>query len=169
MSIKWSPMEIQQMTFPVVKKGFDPEEVRSALLSLAEQAEYLMREREELKGQVAILTEQVTEFMKRETILKETLLTAQKMSKEIREQAEREADLTLKEAELQAEKISHQALQRLNGLDQAIKELKFLRQRYLMDLEQTIARFSQFLGEEKDRQRELNAIVTPAIKSSESR
>lgn len=169
MSIKWSPMEIQQMTFPVVKKGFDQEEVRSALLSLAEQAEYLIREREELKGQVGILTEQVTEFMKREQILKETLLTAQKMSKEIKEQAEREADLTLKEAELQAEKISQQALQRLNGLDQAIKELKFLRQRYLMDLEQTIARFSQFLSEEKDRQREVNAIVTPAIKASENR
>jgi cell division initiation protein len=169
MSIKWSPMEIQQMTFPIAKKGFDQEEVRSALLSLAEQAEHLMREREELKGQVAALTEQVTEFIKREQILKETLLTAQKMSKEIKEQAEREADLTLKEAELQAEKVSQQALQKLNALEQAIKELKFLRQRYLMDLEQTIARFTQFLNEEKDRQRELNAIVTPTFKASETR
>lgn len=169
MNIKWSPMEIQQMSFPVVKKGFDQEEVRAALLSLAEQAEFLIREREELKGQVSVLTEQVTEFIKRETILKETLLTAQKMSKEIKEQAEREADLTIKEAELQAEKMSQQALQRLNQLEQAIKELRFLRQRYLMDLEQTVARFGTFLQEEKDRQREINSIVSPVVKSAEPR
>jgi cell division initiation protein len=111
----------------------------------------------------------VTEFIKRETILKETLLTAQKMSKEIRDQAEREADLTIKEAELQAEKMSQQALQRLNQLEQAIKELRFLRQRYLMDLEQTVARFGTFLQEEKDRQREINSIVSPVVKSAEPR
>jgi cell division initiation protein len=169
MSIKWSPMEIQQMSFPVAKKGFDQEEVRSALLSLAEQAEYLIREREELRNHVNSLTEQVTEFIKRETILKETLLTAQKMSKEIKEQAEREADLIIKEAELHAEKISQQSLQKLNNFEQAIKELRILRQRYVLDLEQTVARFSAFLNEEKDRQREINSIVSPVVKPAENR
>jgi cell division initiation protein len=169
MNIKWSPMEIQQMTFPVIKKGYDPEEVRAALMALAEQAEYLMREREELKSQTATLSDQVSEFLKRETILKETLLTAQRMSKEIKEQAEREADLIIKEADLKAEKLSQQALQRLSQLEQSIKELRLLRRRYLLDLEQTVTRFGAFLNEEKERQKEANAIITPVMKTAEPR
>jgi len=163
MSFKWSPMEIQQMSFPIVKKGFDPEEVKAFLLSLSEQLEYLLKEREDLKSQVQNLSQQVSEFMKREQILKDTLLTAQKMSKEIKEQAEREAELTIKEAELSAEKISQQALQKLNTMDQGLKELKFLRQRYILDLEQMLERLSNFLKEEKERQKEIDSIVTPKI------
>ncbi len=163
MSFKWSPMEIQQMSFPIVKKGFDPEEVKTFLMSLSEQLEYLLKEREELKSQVQNLSQQVSEFMKREQILKDTLLTAQKMSKEIKEQAEREAELIIKEAELSAEKISQQALQKLNTMDQGLKELKFLRQRYILDLEQMLERLANFLKEEKERQKEIDSIVTPKI------
>lgn len=163
MSFKWSPMEIQQMGFPTVKKGFDPEEVKAFLLSLSEQLEYLLKEREDLKAQVQNLSQQVSEFMKREQILKDTLLTAQKMSKEIKEQAEREAELTIKEAELSAEKISQQALQKLNSMDQGLKELKFLRQRYILDLEQMLERLNNFLKEEKERQKEIDSIVTAKI------
>ncbi|MEJ5167314.1 MAG: DivIVA domain-containing protein [Thermoanaerobaculia bacterium] len=163
MSFKWSPMEIQQMSFPVVKKGFDPEEVKTFLLSLSEQLEYLLKEREDLKAQVQNLTQQVSEFMKREQILKDTLLTAQKMSKEIKEQAEREAELTIKEAELSAEKISQQALQKLNTMEQGLKELKFLRQRYILDLEQMLQRLENFLKEEKERQKEIDSIAAPKI------
>lgn len=163
MSFKWSPMEIQQMSFPTVKKGFDPEEVKSFLLSLSEQLEYLLKEREDLKVQVQNLSQQVSEFMKREQILKDTLLTAQKMSKEIKEQAEREAELTIKEAELSAEKISQQALQKLNSMEQGLKELKFLRQRYILDLEQMLERLNNFLKEEKERQKEIDSIVTAKI------
>lgn len=163
MSFKWSPMEIQQMSFPIVKKGFDQEEVKTFLISLSEQLEYLLKEREELKSQVQNLSQQVSEFMKREQILKDTLLTAQKMSKEIKEQAEREAELTIKEAELSAEKISQQALQKLNTMDQGLKELKFLRQRYILDLEQMLERLANFLKEEKERQKEIDSIVTPKV------
>lgn len=163
MSFKWSPMEIQQMSFPIVKKGFDPEEVKTFLLSLSEQLEYLLKEREDLKAQVQNLSQQVSEFMKREQILKDTLLTAQKMSKEIKEQAEREAELTIKEAELSAEKISQQALQKLNTMEQGLKELKFLRQRYILDLEQLLQRLENFLKEEKERQKEIDSIAAPKI------
>lgn len=163
MSFKWGPMEIQQMSFPVVKKGYDPEEVKAFLLSLSEQLEYLLKEREELKSQVQNLTQQVNEFMKREQILKDTLLTAQKMSKEIKEQAEREAELIIKEAELSAEKISQQALQKLNTMEQGLKELKFLRQRYILELEQMLERLENFLKEEKERQKEIDSIVTPKV------
>ncbi len=163
MSFKWSPMEIQQMSFPVVKKGYDPEEIKAFLLSLSEQLEYLLKEREELKSKVQELTIQVSEFNKREQILKETLLTAQKVSKDIKEQAEREAELIIKEAELSAEKISQQALQKLNSLEQGLKELRFLRQRYLLDLEQTLERLQNFLKEEKERQKEIDSIVAVKI------
>lgn len=163
MSFKWSPMEIQQMSFPLVKKGYGPEEVKAFLLSLSEQLEYLLKEREELKSQIQNLSSQVSEFMKREQILKETLLTAQKMSKDIKEQAEREAELTIKEAELSAEKISQQALQKLNSMEQGLKELKFLRGRYILDLEQMLERLGNFLKEEKERQKEIDSIVTAKI------
>ena len=91
------------------------------------------------------------------------------MSKEIKEQAEREADLIIKEADLKAEKLSQQALQRFSQIEQSVKELRLIRRRYLLDLEQTVTRFGAFLNEEKERQKEANAIVTPVMKTAEPR
>jgi cell division initiation protein len=56
--------------------------------------------------------------------LRNTLVTAQKMTEEIKGNAKREAELIMKEAELRAEKLLDQAHQKLAQVQAEIAELR---------------------------------------------
>jgi cell division initiation protein len=75
------------------------------------------------------LDAQVKGYQEREDSLRNTLVTAQKMTEEIKGNAKREADLIVKEAELRAEKLLDQAHQKLAQVQAEIAELR--RQREL--------------------------------------
>lgn len=147
MTIKWTPMEIQDMRFGIVKKGYDPEEVHGFLLSMAEQVEQLVSENEKLKQQIGYLKAEADNFRRREEILKETLLTAQKLAKEVKEQAEKEGEVIQKRAELQAEQMLSQAGERLAKIEQEIQSLKLLRSRLFKEFESLLDRMQTYLKE----------------------
>jgi cell division initiation protein len=68
--------------------------------------------------------EEIADHRSRERALQETLVTAQKASGEIREAARREGEITISDAELQAEKIVQGAHQRFLRIVDDINELK---------------------------------------------
>src|SRR6266700_16637 len=97
--MKISPMDIQRQTFTPKFRGFDREEVRTYLALVAEELAALQREHDSLAQKVQSLQYVVDEAKEREVILKNTLLTAQKASEEIRENARKQAESQVKEAE----------------------------------------------------------------------
>jgi len=103
--MKISPMDIQRQTFARKFRGLDREEVRTYLALVAEEVAALQRERDALDQKVQSLQYVVDEAREREAILKNTLLTAQKVSEDIRENARRQAESQVKEAELQADRL----------------------------------------------------------------
>lgn len=72
-------------------------------------------------------------------------------------------------ADLRAEMLSQQALQRLNQLGKSEKELRLIHRRFLPDLEQTVARFNAFLNKERKRQKKVNAVIAPVVKYADPR
>src|SRR5262245_39513970 len=98
--MKISPMEIQRQTFSKRLRGFDPEEVRTYLNLVAEELQQFQREHSALQQETTFLRSIVDEHRQREEILKNTLLTAQKVSEEIKETARKQSSATVKEAEL---------------------------------------------------------------------
>ena len=160
MSVKWSPMEIQEMHFSITKKGYDPEEVRSFLMSMAEQIEILLRDREQLRKDFEMAREELLGHERREQILKDTLLTAQKLARDVKEQAEREGEVIVKESEIKAEKIFKETLEKVSDMEKQVRELRLSRHRFVMDLEQMLRRFERFLNEEMNTQEETSADVS---------
>ncbi|HEX7488580.1 MAG TPA: DivIVA domain-containing protein, partial [Anaeromyxobacteraceae bacterium] len=79
------------------------------------------------------MDEEISELRSRERALQETMITAQKACQEIRESARKEAEITLAEAELQAEKIVQSAHQRYVRVVDDINEMK--RQRVQFEVE----------------------------------
>jgi cell division initiation protein len=124
-----SPMEITQREFGRKFRGLDPEEVQTFLEQIAEEMTRLLHETSERAAQIQRLEAELRVHQEREDSLRNTLITAQKMTEEIKANAKREADLMLKEAELKAERLLEQAHRKLAQVQAEIAELQ--RQREL--------------------------------------
>jgi len=118
-----SPLEITQREFGRRFRGLDPEEVHTFLEQIAEEMTRLVQEATDRAGQIQRLEAQLRVHQEREDSLRNTLITAQKMTDEIKAGATREADLVLKEAELKAERLLEQAHRRLAHVQAEIAEL----------------------------------------------
>jgi cell division initiation protein len=119
-----TPLEIQKQTFSRAIKGFDIDEVRAYLHLVAEEIERLVRDNDRLMRENAVLNEDLEDHSNRERILKDTLLSAQKVAEDLTANARKEAELIVKDAELLAEKLTGQAMQRVSDLEKMIGDLK---------------------------------------------
>ncbi|OGB93830.1 MAG: hypothetical protein A3H39_00490 [candidate division NC10 bacterium RIFCSPLOWO2_02_FULL_66_22] len=124
-----SPLEITQREFARKFRGLDPEEVQTFLEQIAEEMTQLVQENTDRAAQIQRLEAQMRVHQEREDSLRNTLVTAQKMTEEIKANASREADLLMKEAELKAERLLEQAHRKLAQVQAEIAE--FIRQRDL--------------------------------------
>ena len=119
-----TPLDITQKQFRKTFRGYDPEEVEAFLALVAAEFEGLVKEAMALREDNQRKAEDITEYRSRERALHETLVTAQKVSGEIRDSARREAEITISDAELQAEKIVQNAHSRFLRIVDDINELK---------------------------------------------
>jgi cell division initiation protein len=118
-----SPLEITQREFGRKFRGLDPEEVHTFLEQIAEEMTRLVQETTDRAAQIQRLEAQLRVHQEREDSLRNTLVTAQKMTDEIKANATREADLVFKEAELKAERLLEQAHRKLAQVQSEIAEL----------------------------------------------
>ena len=119
-----TPLDITQKQFRKVFRGHDPEEVEAFLGLVAVEFEALVKDVLALRADNQRKAEDIAEFRARERALQETLVAAQKASEEIRDAARKEAEITISDAELQAEKIVQAAHGRFLRIADDINELK---------------------------------------------
>jgi cell division initiation protein len=91
---------------------------------LATEFEEVVKENIVLKEDMGRKQQKLDEFREREKTLQETMVTAQRISEDIKSQAKKEAEIVLAGAELQAEKIVAAANHRLVQIIDDINELK---------------------------------------------
>lgn len=140
-----TPLEIQKQTFSRTLKGYHADEVRAYLHLVAEEIERLLRENDRLSRDVAMLREDVDDHTNRERILKDTLLSAQKVAEDLTANARKEAELIVKDAELLAERLVAQGMQRVADLEKAIGDLKLERRAARNKLSTTIDMIQQMI------------------------
>jgi cell division initiation protein len=134
MKIKLTPQEIVEQEFSSKFKGFDREEVKNFLIQVAEVLENQIQEKESYKKEIDRLKETLVKLEKREEILRDTLVSAQKFSNEIKSSAQKEAELIIKEGEVKSEEIIGGAISRRKDLKEEIRNLKFKRREIENDL-----------------------------------
>ena len=122
-----TPLEIQKQTFSRAIKGYTVDEVRAYLHLVAEEIERLVKDVDRLSRENAMLREELDDHNQRERILKDTLLSAQKVSEDVRSNARKEAELIVKDAELLSDRLISHAQSRVGDLERAIQELKMER------------------------------------------
>ena len=108
-----TPIELRKAEFKKNMMGYNTDEVEALLGSAADTLEDLRREVSSLKERNKGLEEKLESYQGLERTLNETLIMAQKASDSSRQNAEREADLIISQAEIQADKMIDKAKTRL--------------------------------------------------------
>lgn len=143
--MKILPMDIQRQSFGQKFRGFDPEEVRGYLTIVAEEVAQIQGERDRLDQEIQSLKAAVEEHRQREVILKNTLLTAQRVSEEIKENARKQAENIVKEAELQGDRLIELAQARAHEVERSILDLRGWRSSLRTDIRAFVNRVSQLV------------------------
>ena len=155
--IDLTPIEIRKKKgdFPRSMRGYSVPDVDLFLDLIADRLEELINRSRELEERVGQLETRVQEYQQREGALNDALLSAQELREDVRRQAAKDAELVLREAELEAERIRAAALGAREQEEDAIRRLRARRI-------QLLRTFRSFL------EREL-AEVTSRAEGSESK
>ncbi len=125
--MKITPIDISGHRFAKRMRGYDSEEVHSFLNLVSSEFEKVIIESNTLKERLAQIEASLVDFKERERILKETLTTAQKLAEDIKEEARKEANLCIQEAELRGTHLIDQAARKAGELEGAIQMLRIER------------------------------------------
>jgi cell division initiation protein len=145
-----TPLEIQKMRFTQKMRGYDPSEVESFLSLMAEELTTRLAQIEKLERENRWFRQRLDEAEQRE----------QKVSDEITGNARREAELTVKEAEMAADKIVQQALEQATRIEGKINELRIQRREVHLKFKNTLDLFQSILEAEMAEERGPANVVT---------
>lgn len=147
-----TPLDIQQKQFPVKLRGFDMEEVYAFLEIIREEMEELLRENASLKESVSRAENHIKEYRDMESTLKETLMTAQQMVEDYKENARKEAELIIKEAELKADTVIKEAHEKVIKIHEDIVDLKGIRRHFKEEVKRLIEGHLMMLEHDTERE-----------------
>jgi cell division initiation protein len=133
-----SPMDMRQQRFKSAFRGYDRTDVVAFLTEAADDYEHAMREIDRLRSDLMRMEALLGEHRQREANLRDTLLTAQRLSDEVKDQAQNEAKLIVREAQGRADLLLQKAQARLEEIDRDINELKLRRRDVEGSLEASI-------------------------------
>jgi cell division initiation protein len=151
-----SPLDVRQQRFKKVLHGYDRAEVVAFLTEAADDYEQALLELDRVREDVKRLESLLGEHREREANLRNTLLTAQRLADEIREHAQHEAKLIVREAEGRADMLLQKAQARLEDVERDITELRLRRRHVEGSLEASIQALHSALAfiREQDRERD---------------
>jgi|SRR5690348_6385030 cell division initiation protein len=151
--MRLTPLDIQQMVFKVRMRGYDQNEVKQFLEDLAQTVESLNHENGVLREKLSTTEEQLITLKKAEATLTHTLISTQAMADDMKEIAQRDAALLIKEAEFKASEMLREARQDLAGLQREISDIRKQRLLGIERLRSTLRTFERVLEiEEEDEE-----------------
>ncbi|PZD93875.1 septum formation initiator [Paenibacillus sambharensis] len=119
-----TPLDIHNKEFGRRLRGYDEDEVNEFLDQVIKDYEALIRENKELQNQVLNLQEKLNHFANIEETLSKTIIVAQEAADEVKNNSKKEAQLIVKEAEKNADRIINEALSKSRKVALEVEELK---------------------------------------------
>lgn len=150
--MKITPLEIQQMQFKLNFRGYARDEVDQFLDDLAKTLEVLNRENAELRDRLSVTQQQLADLKKAEATLSNTLVSAQTIGEELKQAAQRDAELIIKEAELKASEMVRESRAELVTVHRDLSELRKQRLLMIERLRSTLRTFERTLDIEQEEE-----------------
>ena len=152
-----SPLDLRQQRFRAAFRGFDRIEVTSFLAAVADDYEQALRETDRLKQDIASMESALNEHREHDKNLRATLTTAQKLSDDIKINADLEARRIIREAEGRSDLLLEKTQARLEDIQREIDGLKLKRRDVETSIEstiQTLRNTLEYVHEQEARERD---------------
>jgi DivIVA domain-containing protein len=145
-SFHLTPLDVRRYDFGSALRGYDKTRVDQFREQVAEELDRLTRLNQELDGKAKGFHEQLRAFRERDKALNDALVSAQQLRAEIREQAERESQLILREARAEGDRMLEATRTEIRRLAEQIEQLDRVRRAYLSQLRAMIERQLSEIG-----------------------
>jgi cell division initiation protein len=150
-----TPLDVRKQEFRRGMRGLDPDEVYAFLATVADEYEAALNDNKALRERLLELDDKVQEYRSIERTLRDTLVTAERVTVEAKDNARREATLIIKEAQLQAEKSLRDISSEAVRLRQEIHRLRSQRDAYVAKMRVVAESHVKFIeSAERDFQHE---------------
>src|SRR5829696_5279214 len=104
-TFRLTALDVRRYEFGAALRGYDKTSVDRFREQVAAEIERLTRANQEIEAKARSALEQLKSFRERDRALNEALISAQQLRTETKEQADREAQLIRREAEMEAQQI----------------------------------------------------------------
>ncbi|HEY2937332.1 MAG TPA: DivIVA domain-containing protein [Gaiellaceae bacterium] len=128
----FSPVEIRHLKLGRAIVGYARDETDRVLTEIAESFEDVWRDRADLADKVEKLETDLHRYKDTETLLRATLISAEKAAAEQKDNARREAEQIVSEAHAEAREIKRTSLAELERLQAEARRVRGLLQSALM-------------------------------------
>lgn len=132
-----TPVEVRHVELRRGLFGYNRAAVQRLLEDIADSFEAVWRERADLAERCETLETELSRHAELESLLRSTLVSAERASQELKEQARREADVIVTEANGEARKIIRDAITEKERLLQEIRRVRTLLRSALEAVEET--------------------------------
>jgi cell division initiation protein len=163
-----SPLDLRQQRFRKTVRGFDPVEVTAFLAAVADDYEQALRETDRLRQDLMKMEVVLAHHRENEQNLRATMMTAQKLSDDIKSTADAEAKRIVAGADAEAKRIILEAASRsellldqtqarMEDIQREIDGLKLKRKDVETTIEasiQTLRNTLEFVREQEARDRD---------------
>jgi len=155
--MKVSPLDLRQVRFRTAFRGYDRAEVLALITEVADDYENALRDVDRLQQEIAKMEALLSQHREHERDLRDTLVTAQRVSDEIRSNAEAHARQIIREAEGRSELLLQKTQARLEDVQREIDGMKMKRREVETTLEASMSALRstlEFVREQEQRERE---------------
>ena len=133
-SFHLTPLDARRYDFGSALRGYDKTRVDQFRDQVAEELERLARLNQEMEAKAKSFHEQLRAFRDRDKALNDALVSAQQLRGEIREQAEREGQLIVREARAEGERLLDEARSEIRRLQAQVETLERMRHAHVAQL-----------------------------------
>jgi cell division initiation protein len=150
-----TPLDVRQAKFNSAMRGYERAEVNAFLLEAADGYEQALRDNERLRQDVIRLEVSLTQYRELEGALKGALMSAQKVSDDMKENATQEAARIVRDAESHVEVLMQRTQAQLEDVQREIDGMRLKRRESEVALESIISALHntlEFVREQDQRE-----------------
>ena len=158
-----TPLDVRKQEFGKSMRGFDCDEVRAFLNTLADEYEAVLVDNKQIRERTLELEDKLGDYQRMEKNLRDTLLTAERLTQETRENAVREGELIIRDAEMKARGVLEECRLRTEELRREITGLRKEKETYLARFRSLAEAQVQFIDTHRSDFEDLDRRLTDIV------
>ncbi len=148
MASQITPKDILDKEFNTKFRGYDPDEVDSFLEEVANAFTATVKELNQVKDQLVQCENELKELKAKQAEVQQAIISANKLIEEMKSQAQREAQLLIDQAKVDAERIIADAHQEAMQLESQIRNLRRYHRETFFRIKKSLEYYLKLMDEE---------------------